>query len=293
MTIRDLRNYRGYDPGPEVASLAFSREVVSTAQDAQPTEAEAGRHTTAYTIAVTAPRSLTCKRGVAAHLAASLAITNAHESVCVVDIDIESRDIGTRFGVEKPLLLDIASTLGSATVRTPIEQRLAHTSSGVAVLPTRPPAAALLPQFESKAPAVVRALRSAFDFVVIDAPVGLGEAGWHTDILKSIDVLLVAVTADASALGSALRYMHSLASARNRGTLPSTFATHVVLTGADDGSRTIDDVDIARKLQGISVLGSIPQLWGRQRPAGSLDRVEPTLANALNAIVERAMTAET
>jgi MinD-like ATPase involved in chromosome partitioning or flagellar assembly len=291
--IRDLRNARAYGAPPEVASLAFSRDVVSTAHEAQPSEAESGRRTTACTIAVTAPRLLTCKRGVAAHLAASLALTSSSESVCVVDIDIESRDVGARFGVQSPLLLDIASTLGSAIVRTPIEERLARTSSGVAVLPTRPPAAALLPQFESKAPAVVRALRSGFDFLVIDAPVGLGEAGWHTDILRSIDVLLVAVTADATALGSALRYMHSLASARNHGTLPSTFSTHVVLTGADDGSRTIQDVDIARKLQGISVLGSIPQLWGRQRPAGALDRIEPELAQLLTTIVDRATTAET
>jgi MinD-like ATPase involved in chromosome partitioning or flagellar assembly len=291
--IRDLRNYRAYNSEPEVASLAFSRDVVSSAQDAQPTERENSRQTTACTIAVTAPRLLTCKRGVASHIAASLALTSSTESVCVVDVDIESRDVGTRFGVQSPLLLDIASTLGSATVRTPIEQRVTRTASGVAVLPTRPPAAALLPQFESKAPAVVRALRSAFDVLVIDAPVGLGEAPWHADILRSVDVLLVAVTADASALGSALRYLHSLASARNRGVLASTFATHVVLTGADDGSRTIDDVDIARKLQGISVLGSIPQLWGRQRPAGALDRIEPELAQLLGTIVDRATTAET
>jgi MinD-like ATPase involved in chromosome partitioning or flagellar assembly len=289
--IRDLRNYGTKNAPPEVSSLAFSRDLVSTTQDAQPTEGESGRHTSACTIAVTAPRLLTCKRGVASHIAASLAITSTTDSVCVVDIDIESRDVGTRFGVQSPLLLDIANTLGSATVRTPIEQRLTHTASGVAVLPTRPPAAALLPQFESKTPAVVRALRSAFDYLVIDAPVGLGEAAWHADILRSVDVLLVAVTADASALGSALRYLHSLASARHRGTVSSTFAIHVVLTGADDGSRTIEDVDIARKLQGISVLGSIPQLWGRQRPAGALDRIEPELAQQLAMIVDRATTA--
>jgi MinD-like ATPase involved in chromosome partitioning or flagellar assembly len=291
--IRDLRNARAYNAAPDVASLAFSRAAVASTQEVKPSDGEAGHHTTACTIAVTAPRLITCKRGVAAHLAASLALTSTSESVCVVDIDIESRDIGTRFGVTAPLLLDVANTLGSAIVRTPIEERLTHTPSGVAVLPTRPPAPALLPQFEAKTPAVVRALRSAFDFLVVDAPVGLGEAPWHTDILRSVDVLLVAVTADASALGSALRYLHTLASARNRGILPSTFATHVVLTGADDGSRTIEDVDVARKLQGISVLGSIPQLWGRQRPAGALDALEPELARALASIVQRATTAET
>ena len=92
-------------------------------------------------------------------------------------------------------------------------------------------------------------------------------------MLRHVDVLLVAVTAESSALGGVLRYLNAIAAAKNSGALPSTFDAHVVLTGRDeDGTRSLlGERDIDRKLRGIPVIASVPQLWGRQRPETPLD----------------------
>ena len=70
-----------------------------------------------------------------------------------------------------------------------------------------------------------------------------------------------------------LRYLNAIAAAKNNGALPSTFDAHVVLTGRDeDGTRSLlTERDIDRKLRGIPVIASVPQLWGRQRPETPLD----------------------
>jgi len=92
-------------------------------------------------------------------------------------------------------------------------------------------------------------------------------------MLRQVDVLVVAVTAEASALGGVLRYLNAIAAAKHNGALPATFDAHVVLTGRDeDGTRTLlTEHDIDRKLRGIPVIASVPQLWGRQRPELPLD----------------------
>ena len=61
--------------------------------------------------------------------------------------------------------------------------------------------------------------------------------------------------------------------AKNNGALPPMFDAHVVLTGRDDGGTRalLTERDIDRKLRGIPVIASVPQLWGRQRPESALD----------------------
>lgn len=275
-------------------SLAFAREqVLSSGASSPGPGTSTGK---AFTIAVTAPRHITCKRGLAANLAATLATAAAADgsSVCVVDTDLESRDVGVRFGVEGPELLDVANNLalnGIEILRR--SDAVAHVDPpGLCVIPIRPPQPSLVPLLRKKASALLAPLRSSFDFIVIDAPIaiGTGPDEWEQAILRQVDVLLVAVSAEAAALGSALRYMNALAAARNRGALSSGFETHIVLTGSEeDGSRALlTERELDRKLGGIPVIASIPQLWGRRRPDHAVGTaLSPTLHDELADIVTK------
>jgi MinD-like ATPase involved in chromosome partitioning or flagellar assembly len=285
--IRDLRSAQWRSAtAPPSRSLAFAREDIERAGTvtAGPANARSDR---ALTIAVTAPRSITCKRGLAANLAVHLAAHVRAEvatggagegsSVCVVDADLESRDIGTRFGITGPTLLDVANDINVREGRALLSDRIERVDPpGLHVLPTRLPQSALVPLLHSKTTALLASMRTAFDFVVIDAPVavGLGAYDWERTLLGQVDILLVAVTAESSALGGVLRYLNALAAAKNSGALSPNFDAHVVLTGRDeDGTRSLfAERDIERKLSGIPVIASVPQLWGRQRPETPLDR---------------------
>lgn len=287
--IRDLR--RSPPPLPSSSdSLAFSRALVLR----RGTEVRTKRRPTrGLTIAVTAPRLLTCKRGLAAHLATHLAARHANDglSVCVVDADVESRDIGARFGVDGPVLLEVAKRLGLSSAATPLDQLITRIDPpGLYVVPTRPPEPALVPLLRTMTPKVFAPLAATFDLVVVDAPVALGvdSPDDGAQILERVDALVVAVTADPAAFGSLLRYLHVIEAGVERGTLPATFDVHVVLTGSDhDGSRTADQDDIERRLEGLPVIGSVPQLWGRQRPDGPFAGYgDHALDDAFDAIVE-------
>jgi MinD-like ATPase involved in chromosome partitioning or flagellar assembly len=290
--IRDRTDHRR-DPSPTSRSLAFSRQDIARSAV---TERERGVHADrALTIAVTSPRSITCKRGFASMFAAHLAarVVPERASVCLIDTDLESRDVGVRFDLSTPTLLDVANavTLRDSSVQlSDVIPRI--DPPGLHVLPTRLPQTALVPLLHNKTTALLPHLRAAFDFVVIDAPVtvGLGPFDWERTMLRQVDVLLVAATAEASALGGLLRYLNAIATAKNNGALPPTFDAHVVLTGRDeDGTRSLlTEADIERKLRGIPVIGSVPQCWGRQRPETALDAdMQASLHGDFAAIVDR------
>jgi MinD-like ATPase involved in chromosome partitioning or flagellar assembly len=292
--IRDLRSMRAQTETPPSRSLAFARDdIARTTEATRPFVPRPSDR--ALTIAVTAPRNITCKRGLAAHLAAHLArrVERSGASVCVVDTDLDSRDVGVRFDVAGPTLLDVANDLALRDGRTHVSQLVRRVDPpGLHVLPTRLPQSALVPLLQNKTTPLLARLRAGFDFVVVDTPVsvGLGTYDWERTMLREIDVLLVAVTADPSALGGALRYLNALAAARNQGAVPSTFVAHVVLTGRDDdGSRSVfSDRDIDRRLRGIPVIASVPQLWGRHRPDGPLNLdLQARLDRELSTIVDR------
>jgi MinD-like ATPase involved in chromosome partitioning or flagellar assembly len=292
--IRDLRYAQYRTTSPPSRSLAFAREDITRA--AAVSSVVAGAKTDrALTIAVTAPRALTCKRGFAANFAAHLAarVTPLGSSVCIVDTDLESRDVGIRFDVTAPTLLEVANDLDLRDGRRAFTDAIAKVDPpGLHVVPTRLPQSALVPLLHSKTPALLGSLRAAFDFVVVDAPVavGLGTFDWERTMLRQVDVLLVAVTAEASGLGGVLRYLNAIASAKHNGALAETFDAHVVLTGRDeDGTRTLlGEHDIERKLRGIPVIASVPQLWGRQRPDTALDlEFHQRLHAEFGAIVDR------
>ncbi|HEV7524880.1 MAG TPA: hypothetical protein VGP92_07940 [Acidimicrobiia bacterium] len=275
--IRDLRSSQWRSASPASRSLAFARGDIVRTGGSGATVSTTGSDR-ALTIAVTSPRTITCKRGFAANLAVHLATRVARNgsSVCVVDTDLESRDVGIRFDIAGPTLLEVANDLAVRDGRRHLSEAIARVDPpGLHVLPTRLPQSALVPLLHSKTTGLLGALRAAFDFVVIDAPVsaGLGTFEWERTMLRQVDVLLVAVTAEASGLGGVLRYLNAIAAAKNSGALSSNFDAHVVLTGRDeDGTRSLlTERDIDRKLRGIPVIASVPQLWGRQRPETPLD----------------------
>jgi MinD-like ATPase involved in chromosome partitioning or flagellar assembly len=291
--IRDVRTDYRRSPATASRSLAFSRQDIARAAVV---EREAGARTGgALTIAVTSPRSITCKRGFASMFATHLAarVVPEHASVCVIDTDLESRDVGVRFGITTPTLLDVANAVTLRDSSVEVSDVIPRIDPpGVHVLPTRLPQSALVPLLHNKTTALLPHLRAAFDFVVIDAPVtvGLGPFDWERAMLRQVDVLLVAATAEASSLGGVLRYLNALAGAKNNGALPPTFDAHVVLTGRDDdGTRSLlTEADIERKLRGIPVIASVPQLWGRQRPEAALDvDAQASLHREFAAIVDR------
>jgi MinD-like ATPase involved in chromosome partitioning or flagellar assembly len=275
-------------------SLAFAREQVL--RSGAPSPGAGTKSGKAFTIAVTAPRLITCKRGLAANLAATLAAAAAADgsSVCVLDTDLESRDVGVRFGVEGPQLLDVANNLAlNGTEVLHRSDAVARIDPpGLSVIPIRPPQPSLVPLLHKRASALLAPLQTSFDFVVIDAPIALGTGPdeWERAILRQVDVLLVAVSAEAAALGSALRYMNALAAARNSGAIGSKFETHIVLTGTEeDGSRALlTERELDRKLGGIPVIASIPQLWGRRRPDNAVGTaLSPSLHDELADIVTK------
>jgi MinD-like ATPase involved in chromosome partitioning or flagellar assembly len=275
--IRDLRAAQWRTTTPPSRSLAFARDDITRGTILSSVVAGA-KTERALTVAVTAPRMITCKRGFAANFAAHLAarVSAGGSSVCLVDTDLESRDVGIRFDVSAPTFLEIANDLDLRDGRRRFTDAIAKVDPpGLHVLPTRLPQSALVPLLHSKTAPLLSSLRAAFDFVVIDAPVavGLGTFDWERTMLRQVDVLIVAVTAEASSLGGVLRYLNAIAAAKNNGALAETFDAHVVLTGRDeDGTRSLlGEHDIERKLRGIPVIASVPQLWGRQRPDTALD----------------------
>jgi MinD-like ATPase involved in chromosome partitioning or flagellar assembly len=290
--IRDLRAAPPQMPASTTQALAFSRGAITDPN----AHADALRTRRAFTIAVTAPRLITCKRGFAAHLAVQLGelVRAEGATTCVVDADVESRDIGVRFGVDGPVLLDIAKRVAVTTNDVHVEDLITRLDQfNLSVLPTQPPQPALLPLLRTKTAALLGPLATGFDFVVIDAPVGLGvdthELEWDRSVLQQVDALVVAVAADPASFGSALRYLSALVAAIARGALPSTFEISMVLTGSEaDGSRTLlAEHELDRKLEGLPIIGSVPQLWGRQRPNGLVAQLDGALQERLTGIARR------
>jgi len=290
--IRDLRTGAPAGAPPQSNSLAFAREHILEVTSPSAAENSVG----GFTIAVTSPRMPTCKRGLAAHLAGYLARAKAELglSVCVLDTDIDSRDVGLRFGVTQPALLDIANDRTLRDNPDLLRSTIARLdANGLSVVPVQIPTGPLLPLLQNKSVTLLDQLRAAYDFVVVDAPVGFGVAGeaWEEAILARVDALVVAVSAESSAFGGALRYLNAVGAARSAGTLPDSFDTHLVLTGSDeDGSRSLlTQRALDRNLRGVPVVASIPQMWGRRVPGmrGAVDlpaRLDQEFAAIVSAV---------
>jgi hypothetical protein len=148
----------------------------------------------AFTVGVTAARFEACKRGFAANYAAILA---RHEmpSVCVVDADPRSCDIGTRLAVHGPAMRRFADKYVAGPTPTPARRALCHLAyPSLHVLPVEPGYVDV--DYLRAYNAAMAAVRNEFDVVVVDLPVGAGRPGPTLDqrVVDHVDVLVLAVT---------------------------------------------------------------------------------------------------
>jgi MinD-like ATPase involved in chromosome partitioning or flagellar assembly len=218
----------------------------------------------ALTIGVTSARFEACKRGLAANYAAVLA-RDEQQSVCVVDADPRSCDVGTRLGVVGPTMRRFTAPKLRGDVDALDARRLARMAyPPLHVLPIEPAFVDL--DYRAAYDASITALRDAFDVVVVDLPVGAGRPGPTLDgrMVDRLDVLLVALTPDRPALAATLRHLELFAEAHARGAIAPHVSTRVVITG-DEASAVLDPEDVADRL-GEACAGHVPQLWGRALP---------------------------
>jgi MinD-like ATPase involved in chromosome partitioning or flagellar assembly len=218
----------------------------------------------AFTVGVTSARFEACKRGLAANYAATLA-TRVGSSVCLVDADPRSCDVGTRLGVSAPTLARFVAPKLAGDVEELDARVLPNLAyPPLAVLPTSPAYidADYRPQFN----AALTATRAVFGTVVVDLPVGAGRPGPTLDgrLVDRLDAILLAVTPDRAALAATLRHLELFAEAHGRGAIAPHVAIGVVMTG-DEASCHLDPLDVAERL-GDACVGHVPQLWGRSLP---------------------------
>ncbi len=237
----------------------------------------------AFTIGVTAARFEACKRGIAANYAAILARRD-DRSVCVIDADGRSCDVGTRLGVRGTTVQRFAAprlASGGAALSPRVLSRMVYPP--LTVVPVEP--SFLDAPFRLAYDATLDGVRDAFDIVVLDLPVGAGRPGPTLDarMVDRVDVLLVAATPDRAAVSATLRHLELFDEAKQRAAVARHVDAFVVMSG-DEGSTLLDPVDVA-ELLGDRLIGHIPQLWGRSLPNFGFG---PTLGiSFLEAEVER------
>jgi hypothetical protein len=217
----------------------------------------------AFTVGITSARFEACKRGVAANYAAILACDEG-QSVCVVDGDPRSCDVGTRLAASGVTLTRYAAARTDGRAAGPPRrqlQRLAYPP--LYVLPVEP--MYVDTDCTEAYDVALPVLRDAFDVVVVDLPVGAGRPGPTLDarLVDHFDALILTVTPDRAALAATLRHLELFAAAVERGAVAEHVDIAVVMTG-DEGSVRLDPEDVADMLGGVT--GRIKQLWGRALP---------------------------
>jgi hypothetical protein len=248
------------------------------------------RHVAAFTVGITSARFEACKRGLAANYAASVA-RREDQSVCVIDADPRSCDVGARLAVTAPTLRRFTAPKLDGTVDKLDARRLPRLAfPPLHVLPAEH--SYLDVDHRQAYDAALGAAREAFDVVVVDLPVGAGRPGPTLDgrMVDRLDALLVAATPDRAALAATLRHLELFADAHERGAIAPHVSVAVVMTG-DEGSTLLEPGDVA-ELLGDACIGHVPQLWGRSLPnlgfgptlgikslEAELDRVHGVLAD--------------
>jgi MinD-like ATPase involved in chromosome partitioning or flagellar assembly len=218
----------------------------------------------AFTVGVTSARFEACKRGLAANYAAIVARRETL-SVCVIDADPRSCDVGTRLGVTTPSLRRfVAPKLQGATMGLDVRRLSRLTFPPLTVLPAEPSYVDL--DYNLAYDAALEAAQAAFELVVVDLPVGAGRPGPTLDgrLVDALDALVLTLTPDRAALAATLRHLELFAEALERGAVDPKVRLVVVMTG-DEGSTTLPPEEVAEML-GDGCFGRIPQLWGRALP---------------------------
>jgi hypothetical protein len=217
----------------------------------------------AFTVGITSARFEACKRGVAANYAAVLACDEGR-SVCVVDGDPRSCDVGTRLAAGGVTLNRYAAARRDGKAAGSPRNELARMAyPPLFVLPVEP--MSVHRDYSEAYDTALPVLRDAFDLVVVDLPVGAGRPGPTLDarLVDHFDALILTVTPDRAALAATLRHLELFASAVERGAVAENVDIAVVITG-DEGSVRLDPEDVADCLGGVT--GRLHQLWGRALP---------------------------
>jgi MinD-like ATPase involved in chromosome partitioning or flagellar assembly len=229
-------------------------------------------------VAVTAARSAIAKRAMAATLGRALATHAPDARVCVIDLDGTSHDVARRMPVDGPALGDVVALAASAPPHALADVIGREPTSGCYVVAADQHLS--LPDAAS-AIATITALQRAFDCVVVDAPVALGNASRNLDHLAAIvDVIVVASTPHGDDLAATVRYVNTMSRRRIVGTLPPFLDIDVVVTGrAEELSAQREVMD--RKLEHMPVAAVLPPLWGRAGAAHDDDALQPVVDRLL------------
>jgi pilus assembly protein CpaE len=169
------------EPGP-VVSQETTRSVSFALQKAvaRKTKPSARGSAHAALICVLGPKGGTGKTMVAGNLAVSLA--DRRKRAVIVDLDLQFGDIALSLGLRPERTIYDLSVSGGALDAAKVDAYLTMHSSGVAVLaaPIRPDeAGSITAEFTAS---VIEALRTTYDYVVIDTP-----PGFTAEVIAAID----------------------------------------------------------------------------------------------------------
>ncbi len=187
------------------------------------------------TIGITASRSASAKRGVAANLAAVAALDERWGCVAVVDTDPASCDVGDRFGTLRPRRLEWPR---------------------LTAVPCSPAIRA------DRAQARIVAAQADHDLVVIDLPLRAGGPGPALDsgLVDRLDRLVVVTDGSVDDLDATRRHLGLLAELTRRGRLDARLTVEIAVTGPDAADEATRG-DVARRV-GVATVAAVPQWWG-------------------------------
>lgn len=233
----------------------------------------ATEHARVYAVTEVATDS-TAKRGASAALATALAQSHA---VAVVDVDFTARDVAHRLPCTGPTFPELARILhDNPAPDFPSTFASEHTPHCLVV-----GAGTGREGVDSGAYGrVVEYLSSRVEYLVIDAPAGLGIKSRPIDKrMELLDVVIVTTSLRLPQLRATTGYVSTLTRAQITGELPTWLDIHVVLTD-DDADYATNEAALERVLRSLPVAAKLPRLWGRNatNPIGDDGTVHPDLA---------------
>ena len=195
----------------DVAALPFSLTELETqvldALSARAASTQDGDLGTAFAIAG-AIGGCGCS-SVTSHLAAALAQRNSgSRGVCVIDLDLQKGDLASFLGIEPEVsiqtLFDAGTRIDEELMRTTVTQ----TSAGFSVI-AAPPVIISVDRLDiDHLLGIVRLVRSAFDYVLIDMPPMWTD--WSLSVAGTSDRLVLVTDTTISGLRQARKTMNLL-----------------------------------------------------------------------------------